>query len=69
MTTLPQKSTEPYYTIPQASIALGIKKHALRRAVAAGIIPAYTPFGSSRRLVKLSEIRDVVEAGGRNDDG
>ena len=57
----PAPDVEPFHTVPQAAQALGIKKHMLRRAIAGGLIPYYTPFDSTRRLVKLSEVRAVIE--------
>ncbi len=50
-----------YRTIPQASKVLGIKEHALRRAVNKGLIPFYTPFGS-RRFVRLDEVQAFIQA-------
>lgn len=63
------KQNEPYRTIPWAAKELGIKCHALRNAVNAGLIPSYQPFGS-RRLVLVSEIQSYIAAhreGGSSD--
>jgi excisionase family DNA binding protein len=50
-----------YVTIPSAANTLGIKAHALRRAVNKGLIPFYTPFGS-RRYVRLDEVQAFIQA-------
>lgn len=57
----PDHPRSPYATIPQAAKALGIKEHALRRAVNKGLIPFYTPFGS-RRYVRLDEVQAFIQA-------
>jgi hypothetical protein len=46
---------EKLVNIQTAAKALGVHPWALRRAINAGTIPAYTPF-NSRKLVKLSEV-------------
>lgn len=52
--------TEPLYTIPDACMELGIKQHALRRAVNCDIVPYYLPFGN-RKYVRLSEVIAAIE--------
>jgi len=52
---------EPFLTIPAAAIALGLKYHALLRAVKLGLVPSYRPFGS-RAFVLLSEVASFVKA-------
>lgn len=52
---------EPFVTIPSAAEALGLKYHALLRAVNAGLIPSYQPFGA-RTYVLLSEVVAYVKA-------
>lgn len=47
--------TEKYLSIPQAAKALGIKTHALGRAVNAEIVPSHK-FFNNRKRVLLSEI-------------
>lgn len=54
------KTHERYYSIPEAARLLGIKAYALRRAVNDGVIPAYKFNGSSRWLVKLSEVQAAI---------
>lgn len=50
-----------YASIPNAAKMLGIKEHALRRAVNKGLIPFYTPFGS-RRYVRIDEVLAFIQA-------
>ena len=60
---------EKLINIQTAARALGIHPWALRRAIKAGTIPAYTPF-YSRKLVKLSEVVAYIDScrqGGSND--
>jgi len=60
---------EPFVTIPTAAKALGLKCYALRRAVNAGLIPSYRPFGK-RIYVRVSEVERYVAAhriGGHHD--
>ena len=52
---------EPLHTIQGAAAELGVHAWALRRAVNAGIVPAYTPF-NSRKLVRLSEVVAAINA-------
>lgn len=52
---------EQYRTIPNAAKDLGLKVHALRRAINNGDIASYTPFGT-RRYVLVSEINAVIAA-------
>lgn len=52
---------EPYVTVRQGAVALGIKYHALLAAVNDGTIPSYRPF-NSRRLVRISEIESVIRS-------
>lgn len=52
---------ERYRTPPQAASELGIKIHALRRAINRHDVPVYYPFGK-RRYVLLSEINAVIAA-------
>lgn len=49
-----------YASIPNAAKLLGIKVHALRRAVNKGLIPFYTPFGS-RRYVRIDEVLAFIQ--------
>lgn len=49
-----------YASIPNAAKLLGIKEHALRRAVNKGLIPFYTPFGS-RRYVRPDEVQAFIQ--------
>jgi excisionase family DNA binding protein len=63
-----QIGVEPYCTIQQAAVTLGVHSWALRRAVKAGTIPAYAPF-NGRKLVRLSEVISAINAsriGGTN---
>lgn len=53
--------TEKLVTIADAASALGIHIWALRRAVKAGTIPAYTPF-NGRKLLRLSEVVAAIDA-------
>lgn len=43
------------HTIPHAAILLGVKAHALRRAVNRGLIPSYSCF-NRRKMVKPAEV-------------
>ena len=52
---------EPFVTVPSAAKALGLKYHALLRAVNAGLIPSYRPFGK-RIYARLSEVVSFVKA-------
>lgn len=52
---------EPLRTIQTAAAELGVHAWALRRAINAGIVPAYTPF-NSRKLVRLSEVVAAINA-------
>jgi hypothetical protein len=52
---------EKLINIQTAAKALGVHPWALRRAIKAGIIPAYTPF-NSRKLVKLSEVVTYIDS-------
>lgn len=52
---------EALLTIAEAAEALGIHIWALRRAVKAGDVPAYTAF-NSRKLVRLSEVVAAIDA-------
>lgn len=52
---------EKLINIQTAAKALGVHPWALRRAINAGIIPAYTPF-NSRKLVKLSEVVAYIDS-------
>jgi excisionase family DNA binding protein len=66
----PEKSgdVEQLLTIQQAAATLGVHSWALRRAVKAGTVPAYTPF-NRRKLVRLSEVVAAINAskiGGTN---
>jgi predicted site-specific integrase-resolvase len=54
-------SPEPYVNIQDAAKKLGVHAWALRRAVKAGAIPAYTPF-NGRKLVRLSEVVAAIDA-------
>lgn len=55
------RPVERYRSIPTAADELGLKVHALRRAINNGDIPSYTPFGT-RRYVLISEIIAVISA-------
>jgi len=52
---------EPFQTIPSAAKALGLKYHALLRAVNSGLVPGYRPFGK-RTYVLPSEVATFVKA-------
>lgn len=49
-----------YLTIPQAAKMLGLPVSTLRRAVNAGLVPSYKPFGN-RRLLKPAEVIKYIE--------
>ena len=49
-----------FATVPQLAKQLGVKYHALLRAVNSGLVPSYQPFGA-RRLVKPSEVIKFIE--------
>ena len=51
---------EPFYSIPKTCELLGLKQHALRRAVNSGLVPHYCPFGT-RKYVRLSEVTVAIE--------
>ncbi|NOX98218.1 MAG: helix-turn-helix domain-containing protein [Verrucomicrobia bacterium] len=51
---------ENFATIPKAAAGLGIKYYALLRAVNAGLVPSYKPFGN-RRLLKPAEVLKYIE--------
>lgn len=53
------KCVEKLRTIPETCKLMGIRKHALRRAVSSGLVPHYTPFGS-RRYVRISEVEAAI---------
>ena len=53
------QSVEKLRTIPQTCNLMGIREHALRRAVSSGLVPYYTPFGS-RRYVRISEVEAAI---------
>ena len=53
-------SATEYATVPTLAKQLGIKYHALLRAVNAGLVPSYKPFGD-RRLVKPAEVIEFIE--------
>lgn len=55
------RPVERYRTVPHAASELGIKTHALRRAINRDDVPSYYPFGK-RRYVLLSEINAVIAA-------
>lgn len=55
------RDVEPLLTVQYAAKALGIHVWALRRAVKAGTIPAYTPF-NGRKLVRLSEVIAYIDS-------
>lgn len=62
---------EKLRTIPETCNIMGIREHALRRAVSRGLVPHYTPFGS-RRYVRISEVKTAIVAhtnGGQNNGG
>ena len=52
---------EKLITIGEAADALGVAYWQVQRAVKRGDIPSYAPF-NSRRLVRLSEVVEFVEA-------
>ena len=49
-----------FVTVPNLAKQLGVKYHALLRAVNDGLVPSYKPFGD-RRLVKPSEVIAFIE--------
>lgn len=49
-----------FATVPILAKRLGIKYHALLRAVNSGQVPSYQPFGT-RRLVKPAEVIEFIE--------
>jgi excisionase family DNA binding protein len=53
-------SATKFVTVPILAKQLGIKYHALLRAVNAGLVPSYKPFGD-RRLVKRAEVIEFIE--------
>lgn len=60
---------ERFITIKEAATALGIPYFKVQRAAQKGLIPTYW-FFNSRKLVKYSEVVDVISAsrsGGSND--
>lgn len=61
--------SEKLLTIVEAAEVLGCHYWQLQRAVKRGDIPSYSPF-NSRRLIKLSDVEDFIEASrqGGNDD-
>ena len=59
MTTINQNTAE-FVTVPVLAKQLGVKYHALLRAVNAGLVPSYKPFGD-RRLVKPAEVIAFIE--------
>ena len=64
------KCVEKLRTIPETCSLMGIREHALRRAVSSGLVPYYTPFGS-RRYVRVSEVEAAIAAhtnGGQSND-
>jgi len=52
---------EKLRTIPETCNLMGIREHALRRAVSSGLVPYYAPFGS-RRYVRVSEVEAAIVA-------
>lgn len=52
--------TERFYTVAEMSKLTGVKPWALRRAINDKIIPAYTFNGSSRWLLKISDVNAAV---------
>jgi excisionase family DNA binding protein len=56
----PNLTKTEFVTVPILAKQLGIKYHALLRAVNAGLVPSYKPFGD-RRLVKPSEVVEYIE--------
>ena len=52
--------TAKFVTVPVLAKQLGVKYHALLRAVNAGLVPSYKPFGD-RRLVKPAEVIAFIE--------
>jgi excisionase family DNA binding protein len=61
---VPEPSPEKLITIKEAANALGIPNWKLRRAAKHGTFSTYS-LGTSRRLVKLSEVIAVIEASRR----
>lgn len=51
---------EKLLTIADTAKALGVHVWALRRAVKAGTVPAYSPF-NGRKLLRLSEVVAAIE--------
>jgi len=56
-----RRAAEPLLTVQQAARALELPAWKLCRAVAAGNIPIYF-VANTRRLVRLSEVVDAIEA-------
>jgi|LGOV01.1.fsa_nt_gb excisionase family DNA binding protein len=56
----PAKTDTEFVTVPNMANRLGIKYHALLRAVNTGLVPSYKPFGD-RRLVKPAEVIAFIE--------
>jgi len=62
------QGVEKLHTIPETCNLMGIREHALRRAVSGGLVPYYTPFGA-RRYVRISEVEAAITThtnGGQN---
>jgi hypothetical protein len=51
--------TEKYLTVKEAALKIGVKEWQLHRAIAKGLVPAYT-FATGRKLVLESEIRAFI---------
>ena len=55
-----KSNTAEFVTVPILAKQLGVKYHALLRAVNEGLVPSYKPFGD-RRLVKPAEVIAFIE--------
>lgn len=60
MNQLPKEAGK-LYTIPKAAAIIGVKPHALRRAVKKGLVPSYSCF-NSRALVCPAEVAAAMAA-------
>jgi excisionase family DNA binding protein len=56
---------EKLHTVQEAATLLNVHTWKLRRAIAKGLIPSYSLL-NARRLVRISEILAVINAGGRS---
>jgi hypothetical protein len=61
------RPVEQLRNVKQAAAEIGIPYFKLARAVKAGLVPSYT-ICNSRRLVRVSEILEVIEASRQGGD-